>query len=190
MGRHHDITGPYDLTVMCFPPEVGDVKLNTLWHEELSWTGASFGNMDNLIQARVANSSMTAEFSHWESTSGNVIFPDQDSINASVVIAGIDTIIAVFDVDYTSVEELYGQVIFEAYPVPSTDSLTIKLNLPEAEQFDIVLYAIDGKEMLRKSYHQHALQTTIETGQLARGLYVLSLEGESGSKQIKIPLVE
>ncbi|MFT4544939.1 MAG: hypothetical protein ACI9UR_002047 [Bacteroidia bacterium] len=186
----YDITGPYDLTVMCSPPEVGDVKLNTLWHEELPWTGAYFGNMDNLLEARVANSSITAEFSHWESTSGNVIFPDQDSIMASVVIAGTDTIIAVFDVDYTTVDAPYDQVIFEAYPVPATDNLTIKLNLPAAEQFDIVLYAIDGKEMLRKSYNQQALQTTVETGQLARGLYILSLEGASGSKQLKIPLVE
>ena len=82
------------------------------------------------------------------------------------------------------------RVIFEAYPVPATDNLTVKLNLPEAEQFDVVLYAIDGKEMQRTSYHQQALQTTIQTGQLARGLYILSLEGASGSKQIKIPLVE
>lgn len=109
---------------------------------------------------------------------------------ASVVIAGTDTIIAVFDVDYTTVDAPYDQVIFEAYPVPATDNLTIKLNLPAAEQFDIVLYAIDGKEMLRKSYNQQALQTTVETGQLARGLYILSLEGASGSKQLKIPLVE
>ncbi len=186
----YDITGPYDLTIMCEPANVGEVKLNTLWHEQLPWTGAYFGNMDNLLNARVVSNGPQATFSHWESTSGNTIFPHQDSVEASVVIAGIDTIIAVFDVDYTTVAEPYQHVIFEAYPVPATDNLTIKLSFPETETFDLVLYAIDGKEMLRKSYTQQALQTTIETQQLARGLYILSLEAESGSKQLKIPLVE
>jgi hypothetical protein len=186
----YDITGPYDLTIMSDPPDVGEVKLNTLWHEDLPWTGSYFGNMDNLLDARVGNSNVTAEFSHWESTSGNVIFPHQDSIEASVEIAGIDTIIAVFDVDYTTLEEPYDHVIFEAYPVPATDNLNIRLSLPEAESFDLVLYSIDGKAIERRSFKQQALNTTIETSSLARGLYILSLEGESGSKQIKIPLVE
>lgn len=186
----YDITGPFDLTIMSDPPDVGEVKLNTLWHEELPWTGSYFGNMDNLLDARVGNPNVTAEFSHWESTSGNTIFPHQDSIEASVMIAGIDTIIAVFDVDYTTVEEPYEHVIFEAYPVPATDNLNIKLSLPEAESFDLVLYSIDGKTIERKSFNQQALNTTFETSSLARGLYILSLEGESGGKQIKIPLVE
>ena len=186
----YDITGPYDLTIMCDPPNVGEVKLNTLWHEDLPWTGSYFGNMDNLLDARVSNPNVTAEFSHWESTFGNAIFPHQDSIEASVVIAGIDTIIAVFDVDYSTIEEPYEQVIFEAYPVPATNDLNIKLSLPEIESFDVVLYTIDGKQIMRKSYTQQVLQTSFETGSLARGLYVLSVEGESFSRQLKVPLIE
>jgi hypothetical protein len=185
----YDITGPYDLTVTCFPPDVGDVKLNTLWHEDLPWTGAYFGNMDNLLDARVSNPNVIAEFSHWESTSGNTIFPHQDSIEASVMIAGIDTIIAVFDVDYTTIEEPYERVIFQAYPVPATDNLNIRLSLPEAEAFDLVLYSMDGKAVVKNSYNQQALNTTMETSDLSRGLYILALEGSSGSKQIKIPLI-
>lgn len=186
----YDITGPYDLTLMSQPPNVGDVKLNTLWHEQLPWTGAYFGNMDNLLEARVSNPNVTATFSHWESTSGNTIFPHQDSIMASVVIAGIDTIIAVFDVDYTSIEEPYEFLIFNAYPVPATDNINISLNLPEAEQFDIALYSIDGKTILRNTYNGHALNTRIETGHLAKGLYILSFESSQGSRQIKVPLVD
>lgn len=190
MVNCYTVTGPYDLTIMCDPPNVGDVKLNTLWHEDLPWTGAYFGNMDNLLDARVSNPNVTAEFSHWESTSGNTIFPHQDSIEASVMIAGIDTIIAVFDVDYTTVEEPYEYVLFEAYPVPATNNLNIKLSLPEAERFDIVVYSIDGKEVMRKSYNQQVLQTSFETGGFARGLYVLSVEGESVGRQIRVPLIE
>ena len=186
----YDITGPYDLTIMCDPPNVGDVKLNTLWHEDLPWTGSYFGNMDNLLDARVSNPNVTAEFSHWVSTSGNTIFPHQDSIEASVVIAGIDTIIAVFDVDYSTIDEPYEHVIFEAYPVPATNELNIKLSLPQTESFDVVLYAIDGKQMIRKSYSQQVLQTGLETGSFTRGLYVLSVEGESFARQLKVPLVE
>ena len=186
----YDITGPYDLTIMSQPANVGHVKLNTLWHEELPWTGAYFGNMDNLLDARVGNPNVTAEFSHWESTSGNVIFPHQDSIEASVVIAGIDTIIAVFEVDYTTIEEPVEEVVFNAYPVPATDNLNITLALPKAEAFSVVIYTLSGKEIQRSAYNQQVLQTAIATRHLARGLYVLAVEGESFRKQVKIPLVE
>jgi hypothetical protein len=186
----YDITGPFELTIMADPPNVGDVKLNTLWHEVLPWTGSYFGNMDNLLEARVSNPNVTAEFSHWESTSGNVIFPHQDSIMASVEIAGVDTIIAVFEVYYTTIEEPLENVVFKAYPVPASDNLNIGLSFPEAQQFDIAMYTVQGKEVYRQVYNQQALQTTIDTRDLARGLYVLSLEGEEGRRQIKVPLVE
>jgi hypothetical protein len=188
----YDITGPYDLTVLSYPPNVGDVKLNTLWHErqELPWTGSYFGNMDNLLEARVSNPSVTAEFSHWESTSGNIIFPHQDSVEASVTIFGPDTIIAVFEVDYTTVDEPFEQVLFNAYPVPASNQLNIQLNLLEAERFDLVLYSIDGKQVFKRSFNQQLLQTQIETSVFARGLYILSVEGTSGNRQIKVPLVE
>ena len=191
MVNCYDVTGPYDLTVMCSPPEVGEVKLNTLWHTELPWTGLYFGNMDNLLDARVSDpGNVTAEFSHWESTSGNVIFPHQDSIEASVVIAGIDTIIAVFDVDYTSVDYPTEEIVFNAYPVPATDYLEINLNLPGEERFDLILYSIAGMEVYRKSFDQRALRTILDTDAFARGLYVLSFESAIGNKQIKVPLVE
>ncbi|MCB9191769.1 MAG: CotH kinase family protein [Flavobacteriales bacterium] len=186
----YDITGPFDVTVMCYPPNVAEVKLNTLWHPNLPWTGSYFGNMDNLLDARLINPNINAEFSHWESTAGNIIFPHSDSIEASVTVMGADTLIAVFDVDYTTIDERTEQVLFEAYPVPATNDLNIKLSLPNAEQFDVVLYTIDGKAVMRNSYHQQVLQTSFETNSLARGLYILSVEGESFSKQLKIPLVE
>jgi len=185
----YDVTGPYDLTVMVEPPGVGKVKLNTLWHEDLPWTGSYFGNMDNLIIADNFNS-INATFNHWESTAGHVIFPHQDSIEASVVIAGMDTIIAVFDVDYTTVEDLSEHIGFNAYPVPATDLLNVNITLPTDERYDLALYSIQGKEVYRQTFTQQALRTTIDTRSLARGMYVLSLESGIGRKQVKVPLVE
>ncbi|MBL4587050.1 MAG: CotH kinase family protein, partial [Flavobacteriales bacterium] len=185
----YDVTGPYDLTVMVQPPGVGKVKLNTLWHEELPWTGSYFGNMDNLIKADNFNG-INAVFDHWESTAGNVIFPHQDSIEASVMLSGIDTIIAVFDVDYTNVEDLSEFIGFTAYPVPATDQLNVNITLPEDESYDLALYSIQGKEVYRETFKQQALRTTIDTRSLARGMYVLSFESAIGRKQVKVPLVE
>jgi hypothetical protein len=186
----YEVTGPYDLTVMCSPPNAGHVRLNTLWHEQLPWTGAYFGNMDNIIEARTYTGGPTATFSHWESTSGNTIFPHQDSILAAVQISGIDTIVAVFEVDYTSVDDPLNGTLFSAYPVPATDQLNINLQLPSETRYDIVLYSLQGQEVFRQSFSQQSLQTTINTQGLARGMYVLSLESELGLRQKKIPLVE
>ena len=82
--------------------------------------------------ARLSNPNINAEFSHWESTAGNIIFPHQDSIEASVMISGVDTLIAVFDVDYTTVDEPFESALFEAYPVPATDNLNIKMGYLKA----------------------------------------------------------
>lgn len=186
----YHITGPYDLTVRTEPPGIGEVKVNTLWHQDLPWSGSYFGGMDNLLDARLINPNINAEFSHWESSSGNVILPSINDEEVSVMISSADTLTAVFDVDYTSIDEPYEYVIFEAYPVPATDVLNLKLSLPEAAQFDIVLYSIDGKEVMREAYHQQALNTSISTTGLSRGLYILSLQGEGVSEQLKIPLVD
>jgi hypothetical protein len=186
----YEVTGPYDLTVMCSPPNAGHVRLNTLWHEELPWTGSYFGNMDNIIEARTYTGGPTASFSHWESTAGNAIFPHQDSILAAVQIAGLDTIVAVFDVDYTNVEDPLNGTLFSAYPVPASDQLNVNLQLTAEVRYDIVLYSIQGQEVFRQSFSQQSMQTTIDTRNLARGMYVLSLESELGFRQKKIPLVE
>jgi hypothetical protein len=190
MVNCYNVTGPFDLTIMCDPPNVAEVKLNTLWHDQLPWTGSYFGNMDNLLDARLIDPNITAEFSHWESASGNTIFPHPDSLEASVMISGADTLIAVYDVDYTTVDEPAEQAVFRAYPVPATDNIRIDLSLEKAQRFDLVFYAIDGKEMMRRSFNQHSLSTNIQTADFARGLYILSLQGEDLHEQIKIPLIE
>jgi hypothetical protein len=109
---------------------------------------------------------------------------------AAVQIAGLDTIVAVFDVDYTNVEDPLNGTLFSAYPVPASDQLNVNLQLTAEVRYDIVLYSIQGQEVFRQSFSQQSMQTTIDTRNLARGMYVLSLESELGFRQKKIPLVE
>jgi len=186
----YDVTGPYELTIMVNPPNAGRIKLNTLWHEELPWTGAYFGNMDNLIRADNVSGGPNVIFNHWESTSGTVIFPHPDSSEAAVQLTGIDTLIAFFDIDYTSVKDLSQYIAFSAHPVPAINRLDVNISIPTAGSYDLALYSIQGKEVYRQTFSQQALRTSINTQSFARGMYVLSFESALGKKQVKIPLVE
>jgi len=186
----YELEGPYDLTIRTEPANVGHVKLNTLWHEQLPWTGQYFGNMDNLVEAQTIPGGPTATFSHWESTSGYPILPHPDSIQASVAISGPDTIIAVFTVDYSTVEDPMSQVLFNAYPVPASDNVNVNIQLPAAEQFTISVYDLQGKRVYSEQFEQQSLTLRIPTDELSRGIYMLSFESERGKRQRKIPLID
>ncbi|MBI1286983.1 MAG: hypothetical protein GC178_05330 [Flavobacteriales bacterium] len=92
----------------------------------------------------------------------------------------------------TGVSKDFGttQITFKAYPVPAKDQLTVEVGFPTNERFDLVLRSVDGKEIMRKTFVQQTLRTTLPTVGLSRGLYVLSVEGTTFRKQLKIPLVE
>ncbi len=87
--------GQYNVTLRSEPEGVGEINFNTLFHQDLPWSGDYFSNMDNLVQAGVQDAYRSEyEFSHWESVMGNNISPDDMSRNMTYRLSMPDTLIA------------------------------------------------------------------------------------------------
>ncbi len=95
---YDELNGPYEVTLLTEPANVGTVDFNTLSATSFPWVGDYFGGMDNLLEAKVLNDLEDQyKFSHWESTTGSMFTPDEFSRKGSVLLAGADTITAVFE---------------------------------------------------------------------------------------------
>ncbi|OIQ37686.1 MAG: hypothetical protein BM555_00400 [Crocinitomix sp. MedPE-SWsnd] len=90
----YDLEGPYDLTIDVEPVGGGTVKANSEWVPFYPWTGEFYGGINTLFKAD-ANAGFT--FSHWESV--NHTFANPDSLNDTLSLIAIDTVIAHFIAD-------------------------------------------------------------------------------------------
>ena len=179
----YDVTGPYSLTLLVDPPGVGEIDINTLDIETFPWVGYYFGNMANKIKARSFTSDY--EFSHWITSSGNVIFPNEFERKAEIYLSQADTLTAVFQMP-TSIYDLENIVSFDVRPSLTDGDFYMNVLLTEKMTSHISIYTQTGKLM-----HQIDLKN-IEIGNwnhkklntkqlnLPSGLHFISLITERG----------
>lgn len=142
MTNCYDITGPYALTLMTRPEGVGDdIQLNSLTIEDFPWTGDYFGNMENLIEADRKDGDYL--FSHWESTNGNIITPSPLEREASINLAGPDTLIAVYT-STVATEEISEVAEVTLFPNPTGGIATLRYTLEQAAIVSIDIIAATG----------------------------------------------
>ena len=95
---HNEVNGQYDVTIMTQPDNIAQIDFNTLTQEDLPWTGAYFGNMDNLAEVRLFDAYKNDYvFSHWESKMGNNISPSAMNSKITYRLSMPDTLIAHFE---------------------------------------------------------------------------------------------
>ncbi|MEM9823914.1 MAG: CotH kinase family protein [Bacteroidota bacterium] len=141
-----DLDGPYALTLMVEPAGigVGEIDLNTLDIEAFPWQGDYFGGMNQKLKAKSFLNEY--EFSHWESKSGNVIFPDPFDRRAWITLTQSDTLTAVFALT-TSSEDIDNQFALKAFPNPTDQELTLNYELENSSEVDISLYSVVGQKV-------------------------------------------
>jgi len=190
MTTCYDLTGPFDITLMTSPEGVGDdIEFNSLKIEEFPWTGAYFGNMENIIEADKKDGEYT--FSHWESTSGNVITPNELERKATINLAGTDTLIAVYQLG-TATEDLALEQSLEVYPNPSTGKVTIAINMEKSAEVSIDMYTTMGtyvtnvKPITQMGAGKNVLSFDMELLNTPTGMYLLEVksDGARASKRI------
>lgn len=191
----YDLTGPYEVTLRVEPAGigVGEIDFNTLDIEEFPWTGAYFGNMENLIKARSFLDDY--EFSHWESTSGNVIFPDSLSRRARITLTAPDTLIAHFELP-TSTFEPNLDFSLHAYPTVTDEYLNLEFELEKAMDINLSLYSVSGSKITdfknvqgRRGAGEYSNQLNLKALNIPPGLYFLNFQGDGGQKTVKITVV-
>ena len=105
-----------------------------------------------------------------------------DSVNISmeIVTVGIDD-----DFTRPNVFELSNM-----YPNPTNASVSFDLNLEKSGEYSIVLYALDGREILSRSYQLQSGRNHLQWGLqgLPSGNYIMSASGagQTLSKQVSV----
>jgi hypothetical protein len=192
-----ELTGPYKVTLMVQPESVGEIDFNTLDIEEFPWSGDYFGGMENKIKAKVFNEfEDTYEFSHWVSTSGNVIFPDSSERKATITLTEADTLIAVFDF-FTSASSPDAYFSMNVFPNPASDYLTLEYELDQTMDVKVSLYSILGQKVAdfqqasgRQSAGRHVQNLPINERSISSGLYFLVVDVEDQQLSFKVNIVK
>ena len=192
---YNELTGPYDVTLITEPDGIGEIDFNTLDIEAFPWSGRYYGGMRNRIKAKVFDEfEDTYAFSHWESRSGNVVFPDTTTRKAEIELTAADTLVAVFSV-ISNTDDFTTRHAVEVFPNPTSGELTLNYQLRESAIVDLSLYSVLGrklKEFPRASGFQPAggqrTDISFDPG-TPNGLYLLKLRIGAEERVLKVNLV-
>ncbi len=192
---YDELSGPYNITLMAEPDGIGEIDFNSLDIEEFPWNGNYFGGMKNKIKAKVFNEFEDEYvFSHWESKSGNVIFPDEFTRKAEIELIAADTLIAVFGLS-TSVEDLFEDKGFSLYPNPATDMMKLEYSLDQSSDVQISMIDAQGRSILISSENNQSagpksLIIDINKYGLSTGVYILNIRLDNENINKKVTIVE
>lgn len=195
---YEELSGPYQITLMTEPSDIGEIDFNTLDIEEFPWVGDYFGGMEQKIKARVFNSNDDLyEFSHWETTAGSEILPNVFERKASLSVQEADTLTAIFKLKTVNTEDLVDQFEAIVYPNPAKDYLMFNYKIEETTEVQISLHNLLGEKVTtfasangRKTTGEFAEKLNLADLNIVSGLYVLVAEFGNHQKSFKINIVK
>ena len=186
MSSCYDLTGPYQITFAVEPPEAGYLRVNTLDHHVLPWTGTYFGGMENKIIA-YANDPDVWAFDYWEA--GSTTFSTTwDSTMAT--LTADDDITAVFRLR-TDIEETPA-VPVSVTPTVFDQGVMIRFTLPVGADVTCSLYDMAGNRIATlvqnetMSAGRQNLYWDLQPLHLASGLYLVDFRAGDFRTQMKI----
>lgn len=185
----YSLVGPYNVTVNADPVGAGSVKLNSLTHTVLPWTGAYFGGIDMRFEA-IANANFS--FVNWSANS-QTFNPGATSVVAKVDLTSTDSIVAHFLT--VSVPELIplNVPLISVFPTVTNDEITIQYSLPEATPVSLKLYSVLGNEITHikspgaeVSAGNHIAKVNLAGSGLPAGLYIVEFATNNYKQSIKL----
>lgn len=91
---------------------------------------------------------------------------------------------------FYGVDDIVNDVNVKVHPVPTNGQVTVELRLQQPEKFSLVIRSLEGKEVMRKAYNRKILETNLDLSHCSKGIYMLSLEGNSFREHLRITLIE
>ena len=185
----YSYTGPYNLTINADPAGAGSIKLNSLVHSVLPWSGTYFGGVDNKL---VAMANPFYLFVLW-SANNQTFNPNAGVTNVKVNLTSTDSIVAHFLV--TSVPELLPIVnpIVSAYPTVTNSQVTVQYSLPEASPVTLKIYSVLGTQIAEinspdseVSAGNHVAVIDFAKANIPGGMYILEFCTPAFKQSIKL----
>lgn len=194
---YDELSGPYEVTLMTQPDGIGEIDFNTLDIEVFPWVGSYFGGMENKIKAKVFEEfEMDWSFSHWVSTSGNVISPNELERKATLTLTQGDTLIAVFS-NPNSVNDLEQEIGLSVFPNPTQDHLILKYDLEKARNVRVELHSTLGQQLTvfaeasgSRGAGEHRVDLSLKDLGVSSGMYFLVLKADDESVVRKVTIMD
>ena len=79
----------------------------------------------------------------------------------------------------TSLLTIYGEKLFDIFPNPANDFLTIRAKNVDSNQLNCTLYSIDGKVVLDQKL-LFSGESTLDISSLSSGMYLIQLQSRNG----------
>jgi hypothetical protein len=189
LGDCYNLSVPYDVVFKVEPEGAGTLKVNTLVHEDLPWSGKYFGNMENLLAAYPAPLT-DWQFDHWEAVSGS--FVDALASETSLQLAAPDTIVAYFHTA-TAVHDLETGIKVDVFPSVFSTSTNVSYTLPETLPVTLDLFNLLGEKVSTyrpdvTSTGTHLYELDVTDHNLQSGLYILRFSAGKFVRNIKVTI--
>jgi len=182
----------YLLTIMTDPPDVGEIKLNTLNHTSLPWSGTYYDNMNQLISTKRTNDAY--EFSHWSSKGSKITIADSSLLSTKIELFGRDTLVANYK-SPLSAQGIDKNAITAIYPNPTNSILNVKLqNSGIEKELSYSILNVSGRTVLSKKLDliPNGNNFTISLSELdiAEGVYFLKITSNQRSSINKFTFIK
>lgn len=183
----YNLTGPYTITFKTDPPEVADIKVNTITFapSQLPYTGTYYGNI--VSELKTTGVMPDYEFDHWEITSSPS--PSADSSDITTVFNTPQTITAVYKIPSI----FFIPTAFSPNGDGINDELKVMGKGIKAVNFDI--YERWGQKVFGTTDYTIGWDGTFNGGQkclpgvYAYRVFVEFLDGTSTSQQGNVTLM-
>lgn len=193
-----NLTETHNVVLQTIPDGIGEIDLNSLDIEEFTWTGDYFGGIINDIKAKVFDEyEDDYEFSHWMSSSGNTISPNEEERKATIIFNQPDTLTAVFEyVGVVNTQDLNTDYSFRIYPNPAKDYVMVDYSLDKTMDLHTSLFSVVGQELIqfpqisgRQSAGQQMVKLPLDNDLISTGLYYLVIRVDNEVKTFKVNIV-
>ncbi|UPT68940.1 MAG: T9SS type A sorting domain-containing protein [Sphingobacteriales bacterium JAD_PAG50586_3] len=176
-----DLPNTVNLTLDVHPAGAGKIHISTIEPTTYPWSGVYFNGVPVKIEA-IANQGFL--FNHWEANS--LITDTLAAVyNDTLDISNIQ-FDAYFVIDTTTGINTQAANLanFTLYPNPAKSTLMLRYN-GSAPYANIALQITDltGRHILQQNMVNAAINTTVDIGSLAGGVYILRLQNSTGNIQ-------
>jgi hypothetical protein len=180
----YSLSGPHQITVMTNPPNSGEIRFNTVRHQQLPWTGEYLGNMENEVKVFPAAGK---QFLRWESKNGATTIEDPQKTETDFMLTARDTLIAIF-VGATGTEDLEIEML-TSYPNPAQDYIKVSFPNEVPSSVDIEIIDLMGRVVYGGVSYPSGGVVQINTSLLADGQYTLRSAQKDKIYQSKFAII-
>jgi len=177
--QQFELPNEVNLTLRTYPHDAGEIKINTIIPDSLPWSGYYYNGVPVTLTI-IPNNGFT--FSHWESL--YTILSKDASASITYNFEQDDAITAFF-------ENEYDGLALNAFPNPIEENLQISFTLDQVSDINISLYNMTGQLLGsvnegKRNGGLHTISLNISDLDLAKGIYLLTLETENFRETIKL----